>query len=62
MQRVAPGVAVGMLVRGDVQMRQIGEGGTAKLDIYPAAADGDGQAIGNLQPPQDGTIAPSSIT
>src|SRR5580704_13546686 len=60
MQRVAPGVAVGMLVRRDVQMRQIGEGGTAKLDIYPAAADGDGQAIGNLQPPQAGTIAPSS--
>jgi hypothetical protein len=30
------------------------EGGTAKLDIDPAAADGEGQAVGNLQPPQGG--------
>ena len=31
-----------------------GEGGTAKLDMDPAAADGDGQTVGNLQPPQGG--------
>ena len=54
MQRIAPGMALGILVRGDVQVRQIGKSGAAELHIDPAAADGDGQAVGNLQPPQDG--------
>src|ERR1700737_350058 len=54
MQRIAPGMAVGMLVYGDVQMRQIGERGAAELDIDPAAADHDGEAIGPLQPPPGG--------
>jgi hypothetical protein len=48
MQRIAPGVSVDMLVRGDVRVRQIGEGGPAEICVDPAAADGDGKAIGNL--------------
>ena len=43
-----------MLVRCDVQVRQIGKSGAAELHIDPAAADGDGQAVGNLQPLQGG--------
>jgi hypothetical protein len=63
MQRIAPGVAVGMLVRDDVQMRQIGEGGAAELDIDPAlrrTATVRLLATSNRQ--RAGTIAPSSIT
>jgi hypothetical protein len=46
----APCLGIGVLVRGDVEEREIGKG-PAEIRVNAASAQGHGQAVGDLNSP-----------